>query len=86
MLYLHKQNQGGTFTVTSARKGFLKAISMGLILQVISVPFLEPKCSRFSLLKAEYFMYYPVLACVNRFVSTLKHGDKQDCMLLHLLI
>ena len=31
-------------------------------------------------------MYFLVLACVNRFVPTLKHGDKQDCMLLHLLI
>lgn len=31
---------GGTFTVTSARKDVLKAVSMGLILQGISVPFL----------------------------------------------
>lgn len=31
-------------------------------------------------------MYFPVLARVNRFVPTVKRGDKQDCMLLRLLI
>lgn len=33
-------------------------------------------------------MYFPVLARVNRtsFFPTVKHGDKQDCMLLRLLI
>lgn len=34
----------------------------------------------------EYVTYFEGLALVNRSVTTLKRGDKQDCMLLHLCI
>lgn len=61
---------GRTFTVTSARKDLLKAVSMGLILQGISVPFLWSWM--FSIQFIEGWVFY-VLSCTSSCKQVCPH-------------
>lgn len=70
----------------SARKDVLVAGSQSLTLESFSVELnaLDLVYSRLSMLCTS--MLFPVLAGVKRIFPTLNHGDKEECMLLHLLV